>query len=161
MKTKYPNQKKIIVHREQIEKGKQKPFLTVYLENIKEASKNLSGEVAFKLYLYCLSNQDNYDFDYSPQHFAAEYGVSVDRARKAVNELISCGYWVNEGANNYHFYELPQNTSRIAILTEKRKVPQDDGTFRDYSYKELYDELNRVGYSDVAISEFWNKCEVE
>lgn len=58
MKTKFANQKRFTITRNTPKKGDKKPFITLYLDSIEEASRTLQGEVAFKLYLYLASNQE-------------------------------------------------------------------------------------------------------
>lgn len=79
MKATYANQKAIIINRTLPKKGERKKFLSAYYDSITLAARTLSGEVAFKLYLYLLSNQDQYVDNFSPANFAADFGTSADR----------------------------------------------------------------------------------
>lgn len=143
MKTTFPNQKKVITHREKIKKGSTKPFIGIYLDSIKEASRNIKGEVAFKLYLYCAANQDGFAFDFSPSHFAAEYGTSLDAAHKAVQKLIEAGYLVHNQKNEYNFYELPQSKTTLVPTSNKRKTfrDADTGELLEFTFWELVQEI--------------------
>ena len=82
MKATYANQKAIVINRTLPKKGERKKFLSAYYDSITLAARTLSGEVAFKLYLYLLSNQDQYIDNFSPANFSSDFGTSVDRTRK-------------------------------------------------------------------------------
>lgn len=157
MKTNYANQKSITINRELPQKGSKKKFLTAYYDNITLASRTLSGEVVFKLYLYLLANADKYTDDFSPQCCANEFGVSVDRCRKALGQLEEAGYLVKTDKNEYQFYEKPQkrNQIKITIQEETRMVEQEDGTFLPYTYSQFYNELSEMGYAEPMIKEQW------
>ena len=160
MKTKYANQKAITINRNLPQKGSGKKFLTAYYENITKASRLLSGDIAFKLYLYLLSNQDKYTDDFSPQNFANEFGVSADRCRKVFSQLEEVGYLVRCGSNEYQFYEEPQKKITISLgEQERRYIPTDVGEIL-MTYAEVYNELKDECAPDY-ISNFWNNCRKE
>ena len=72
---KFPNQKHFKINRNNpLALGaEKKQFVALYTENVAAASRNISGEVAFKLYLYLLYNQDKYVDNFSPQKFANDF----------------------------------------------------------------------------------------
>lgn len=142
------------------QKGSGKKFLTAHYDAITKASRLLTGEVAFKLYLYLLSNQDKYIDDFSPQHFSNDFGVSADRCRKVFEQLEEVGYLVKTGSNTYSFYEEPQKKNTIQVgEQEKRFVPTDEG-FVLMTYAEVYTEL-KENYPTDYIAEFWSGCRRE
>lgn len=145
---KYANQNKVLIKRTIPEKGAKKPFLCIYNENIEDAARELSN-TEFKLYIYLVSNSNDYSFDYSPQHFANTYGVGLTASREAWRALIKKGY-LTESATNSHYYtftEQPQiKQEPIEIVKEKRGFHLPDGTIRFFTYKELL-EINE---GDVA-----------
>lgn len=161
----YPNQKHFTINRINPLTEK-KQFLSITCENLALASRNLNGEVPFKFYLYLCSNQDGYSFDYSPQHFANVYGVSIDSARRAADRLIETGYLIRDEKhkNGFVFYETPQEKKTSIkipeIKEEKRLFEQEDGSFKAMTYTQVYNELKEV-YSEETIKEqVWNKAEV-
>ena len=100
----YPNQKHFIIHRiNPITEKKQ--YLAISTENLAIAARNLSGEVAFKFYIYLCSMPNGYEFDYMPKEFSEAYGVSTGSAYAAVDKLIKAGYLVESESrkNDYLF----------------------------------------------------------
>ena len=159
----YPNQKHFTINRINPLTEK-KQFLSITCENLALASRNLNGEIPFKFYLYLCSNQDGYSFDYSPQHFANVYGVSLDSARRAADKLIEAGYLVRDEKhkNGFVFYETPQEKkSSIKRKTdvEKRLIEQEDGTFKAMSFSELCRGLSELSETEIK-EEYWNTAEV-
>ena len=150
----YANQKTFTIHRIIPERGGGQ-FLQIYSKNIAEASRILTP-VAFKLYLYLASNQDNYTKDYSPRDFSNLYGVSYDAARKAPQALIDAGYLVQTD-NGVDFFETPQERRpRLVVEPERRK-------YKDFvmTYEEVYEDLKEGGWLDSRIEDFWtNEMEV-
>ena len=165
---KFPNQKHFKINRNNpLALGaEKKQFVALYTENVAAASRNISGEVAFKLYLYLAANADNYEFDFSPQHFANIYGVSIDAAKKAVQKLIDAGYLTpsKKYKNSYEFYEIPQEKpASIKYIPEEqelRLIPQDDDSFKPMTYIEVYRELIKDNTPVKDIEAFWNRMEV-
>lgn len=160
----YPNQKHFTINRINPLKEK-KQYLSIVNENIAEASRRLSGEIPFKFYLYLCSNQDNYSFDYSPQHFANIYGVSLDSARRAPEKLIEAGYLVpsEKHKNGFDFFEVPQEKKtsiKVEIVEEKRFIEQEDGTLKPMTYSEVYNELKNEYPESIIKEQVWNVAEV-
>ena len=75
--------------------------------SLERAARLLKGEVAFKLYLYLLCHNNHEQIIFSPKDFAANYCVSIDRARKVFPQLIDAGYLVEIDEGSYIFYETP------------------------------------------------------
>lgn len=161
MKTTYANQKAITINRNLPTKGEKKKFLSAYYDNITQASRLLTGEVAFKLYLYLLSNQDKYVDNFSPQKFANDFGTSIDRTRRVFAQLEEAGYIVRTSANNYQFYETPQKVKQIVMkpVDEYRIAQYEDGTKAAISYNEYYNSL-KDNYSLTEIDKSWNELPV-
>ena len=67
-----PNQRIFTVKRDMPKQSKEnkRPYMIAYTDAIEEAGRNLSTVGAFKVYMYCISNQDNYRFGCSPQDIA-------------------------------------------------------------------------------------------
>lgn len=119
----YPNQKSVVVHRNMPNKTKTtgRNYMIVYTDIIENASKNLKKPSSFKLFMYLVSNQDNYYSNLSTQDFSNTYGISLDSAKDAVNDLIEKGYLVLREKHLYDFYEYPQ-TSNIDFVPEEAKT---------------------------------------
>lgn len=158
----YANQKTFTINRITPAPGSGKQYISIHTQTLAAAARNLSP-VGFKLYLYLASNQNGYEKDYSPRDFANIYGVSIDAARKAPQNLMDCGYLILTHGNKYAFFEEPQEiaskTSIALPKCEKRLIPQDDGTEKAMSYMEVYNEL-KDNYSEEEIKNFWNEQEV-
>lgn len=159
MTTTYANQRAITINRTMPQKGTKKPFLAAYYDSITTASKLLTGEVAFKLYLYLLSNQDKHVDFFSPQKFANDFGVSADRCRKVFQQLEEAGYLEEVGKNEYQFYEMPRQQPTIKVEEgEKRIVPRSDGSTKLMTYEQVYKELHNY-YSPTMIDKLWAELE--
>ena len=150
-----PNQRNIIINRKDaLSSGRQ--YLAINCDTLAEASRNISGEVPFKLYLYLASNKNGYEFSFSPQHFSNIYGCSIDASRKAFVKLIESNYIINKGNNSFEFFETPQERRpRLDIQPERRSYKG-----QLFTYKEVYEELSGE-LMEEEIKEIWNnKMEV-
>lgn len=150
-----PNQRNITINRKDaLSSGRQ--YLAINCDTLAEASRNISGEVPFKLYLYLASNKNGYEFSFSPQHFSNIYGCSIDASRKAFVKLIESNYIINNGNNSFEFFETPQERRpRLDIQPERRSYKG-----QLFTYKEVYEELSD-NLMEEEIKEIWNnKMEV-
>ena len=150
-----PNQRNITINRKDaLSSGRQ--YLAINCDTLAEASRNISGEVPFKLYLYLASNKNGYEFSFSPQHFSNIYGCSIDASRKAFVKLIEANYIINNGNNSFEFFETPQERRpRLDIQPERRSYKG-----QLFTYKEVYEELSG-DLMEEEIKEIWNnKMEV-
>lgn len=111
--TTHPNQRVLVIERELPKKTKeeQRPYMVAYIDNIAAAGKELNG-VAFKLYCYFLSNENNFNLVFSPKDFTNNYGGSIKSAQAAFTELVEKGYIVLEKGNRFRFYEKPKAGSK-------------------------------------------------
>lgn len=150
-----PNQRNITINRKDaLSSGRQ--YLAINCDTLAEASRNISGEVAFKLYLYLASNKNGYELSFSPQHFSNIYGCSIDASRRAFVKLIESNYIINKGNNSFEFFETPQERRpRLDIQPERRSYKG-----QLFTYKEVYEELSG-DLMEEEIKEIWNnKMEV-
>ena len=150
-----PNQRNITINRKDaLSSGRQ--YLAINCDTLAEASRNISGEVPFKLYLYLASNKNGYELSFSPQHFSNIYGCSIDASRKAFVKLIESNYIINNGNNSFEFFETPQERRpRLDIQPERRSYKG-----QLFTYKEVYEELSGE-LMEEEIKEIWNnKMEV-
>jgi hypothetical protein len=123
-----------------------KAFIFAYCEAIEAAARNTTP-TGFKLYMYFISNKDNFKFAFSSAHFAETYGCSTKSAKEAFNELVAKGYLtLIEGAKtSYVFHELPQieeapislPSSLAKSLLKKRFLDEETGECFELSFKEL------------------------
>ena len=133
-----PNQRIIRINRnipKQTEDNT-KPYMIAWSENIENASRNLSTGGAFKVYMYLLSNKDNYTFGCSPQDISNKYGISLKTAKDGINQLIEQGYLVAINKNTYEFYETPRTTD-LEPVAEVRKKFSSKGQILELTYSEL------------------------
>lgn len=142
----YPNQRIITVFRDmpnRKENKDNKPFVMIYRSSIDQASKNLKGQVAFKLWLYLAGNTDSYTQGFSPQAIKDYMGVSLNSARQAFNQLVQKKYLIQEqgSKNRYKFYERPHNSNLKAVEARKRFLDDDEKEVH-LTYKELLEAVN-------------------
>lgn len=104
----FPNQKTITIHRKELKQ----PFLGINKDTFVEAYKNLNA-TALALYLFFLSNKDNYTFALSPAGIAKELGMPESTCKDQIEKLIKKNYLIQrkEGSNQYDLYETPQSDS--------------------------------------------------
>lgn len=101
----YPNQRLITIHRDPVPKGTKEPFLNINYANLQNAMKDLSNS-AFKVYIYFVSNRDNYKMGVSPADIRDKTGVCLETVRKGIRELQNKGYIIYGDEYKYHFYEV-------------------------------------------------------
>ena len=123
-------------------KENKRSYVVAYTDVITQAAQNFGTKhTAFKLYLYCLCNQDNYHFALSPQDFANEYGVSLKSAKDAVNELIAAGYLVLRNKKTYDFYETPHLDDLEPVDEVRKKFETKSGKVLELTFSELVEKL--------------------
>ncbi len=149
-----PNQRVITIKRDMPKQTKdnKRPYMVAYTDAIEEAGRNLSTVGAFKAYMYCVSNQDNYRFGCSPQDIADKYGISLKTAKDGIDKLIENGYLVAIGKNSYEFHERPRTTDLKPIEEVKKKF-SSKGQILELTYTELID---LVGEEKAKIA--WNSA---
>ena len=156
----HPNQRKILIHRNMPKEGA-KDYLCVFNKPLYAAMKEISGEVALKLYIYLLTNKDNFEFWYSPAHFCGACAASPDAARRAMKQLIELGYVKELGGNKLEFYEEPQmkELPPLPSMIERRVFKDSEGNNRILTYEMIYKQFHGKG-TDAEIQDFWNSLEV-
>ena len=105
----YANQKTVTVHKPSYTEN----FLQVSKDEWMDAFANLTRS-SFGLYLYCCGNKNGYEFGLSSQAVQNDLGISDSSYRRAVEELLIAGYFI-EGSHSktLHFYTTPQPTSYV------------------------------------------------
>lgn len=143
-----PHQRIIKINREKVNyKDSKRPYMIAYTDLIEQASQDLSG-AAFKVYIYMISNQDNYKFGCSPQDISNRYGLNVDTVKKSINKLIEKGYIVKTNGT-YEFYEKPLVLDLEPVEKVKKKFRTKKGNVIELTYDELVD---RVGQDKASIA---------
>lgn len=142
----YPNQNTFLINKEEVKRdsGKFRPYLTAYIDTIQTAAKNLTGN-SFKLYIYLLSNSNNFTSAFSPKDVADKYGCSVDSARDAFKTLVSKGYLtLIEGTKTKYIFKDVVSSAPISLpsaivdnIVKKRFKDNDTDTIYEWTYKEL------------------------
>ena len=104
----FPNQRKIRVNREKVERNSGLNFACIYKENIFEAMRDLKNST-FKVWLFLASNKNLYCLEYSPAYLSKVIKISIQTAKTSFNELKEKGYLVQDDSdsNTYNFYEKP------------------------------------------------------
>lgn len=144
-----PNQRIVSIFRDTPKKESNRPFAYIYTNNIQEASRNLKGETAFKLWMYFASNKDNYTFAWSPKAFAETYGCSEKSAREAFNQLVSLSYLTTGNhKNDFFFHETPPVS--ISAVEERREfIDNDTNTLYYWTYSELLEQVKNKQTADA------------
>ena len=157
----YPNQKQITIIRENVEKTKNtgRLYLIAYQDNLIEAM-NLLSPAAFKVYVCLLFNKDGYKVEFSPEHLKRMTGLCKDTVRKAVGQLINCGYIEELKENKLVFHEeriIPKNYESSDSLFDKTKIFKDDNTGLDItvSFRQL---VKKIGY-EAALEKWEEGCD--
>lgn len=127
----YPNQKKIIVHRDYPKSD----FLQISNEHWMEINKKY-GPYALQEYLYFSKNKDGYSFALSPEAAEKEAGIKRTTFYKFANLLIEEGYLVRKSGNTFDFYETPHKQ----VENEKMASPQSEFTNSQGKPENLFNE---------------------
>lgn len=104
MEYSFPNQKKIVIHKDR----PQRDFLQIQNKHWMEINKKY-GPYALQLYLYFAKNADGFELGLSQEAAQMEAGIKKTTFHKYVNLFIAEGYLVKRNGNIYDFYEQPQN----------------------------------------------------
>jgi len=114
----YPNQKTVTVHKTRCYQD----FMQVNKDEWMDAFSTLTRS-GFGLYLYCCGNMNGYRFALSSQAVQNALGISDSSYRRAVEELLANGYFIEENNNKtLHFYTTPQPTSYIPKPKKSKKA---------------------------------------
>lgn len=115
LKKLYACQKAIIIKKEWARRDSQDVNFSINKRDMLEAMNTLST-VGFKIYMYCMSNQNDYIFGLSRNDVCKQTGVSSRSYTTAIQELIQLNYLVydnematdgHEQAPVYTFYSRP------------------------------------------------------
>lgn len=151
-----PNQRTITINREKIVKGGNKRYTLVYCDNMNQASRTLNGS-GFKLYMYFLSNADQYLSGFSPKAVKDAMGLSENTARDAWKELEDKKYIIKDKGNKYYFYETPVLNGIRSVQVKKEFIDEDT----DQIYHWTYDELLAAVQNPTLARELWETAKEE
>jgi hypothetical protein len=103
----------------------------------------------FGLYLYCCGNQDGYKLELSSAAVQNALHISDTSYRRAVEELLKKGYFIQNTTTKYDFYTSPQPTSYVP--KPKKKKASGGGAaepaLEETSAAEPIEEPTRPSYS--------------
>lgn len=107
----FPNQKKVLIHRDQ----RKRDFMQISNDHWMEFNK-LYGPYALQLYLYLAKNADNFSLALSQQAAEDQAGICKTTFHKYLNLLIDKGYLVWREGNIYDFYETPHEPKKKDVI---------------------------------------------
>ena len=111
----FPNQRTVTIHKPHYEGN----FVQVGIDEWQEAFDPLT-RIGFGLYLYCCGNQDGYKLELSSAAVQNALHISDSSYRRAVEELLEKGYFMQRTATKYDFYTTPQPTSYVPKPKKKK-----------------------------------------
>ena len=140
----FPNQRIVTIHKPLYEKN----FVQVDIDEWQEAFDHLT-RISFGLYLYCCGNQDGYKLELSSAAVQNALHISDSSYRRAVEELLERGYFIQKTNTKYDFYTTPQPTSYVP--KPKKKKASGSGAaapaFEETPAAEPIEEPTRPPYS--------------
>ena len=111
----FPNQRTVTIHKPLYEGN----FVQVDIDEWQEAFDRLT-RISFGLYLYCCGNQDGYKLGLSSAAVQNALHISDSSYRRAVEELLEKGYFIQNTTTKYDFYTSPQPTSYVPKPKKKK-----------------------------------------
>ena len=140
----FPNQRTVTIHKPLYEGN----FVQVDIDDWQEAFALLTKS-GFGLYLYCCSNMNGYKLGLSSAAVQNALHISDTSYRRAVEELLKKGYFIQNTTTKYDFYTSPQPTSYVP--KPKKKKASDGGAaapaLEETSAAEPIEEPTRPPYS--------------
>ena len=109
-----PNQMVATIVREEPNRNN---FVLINEESIAEAMKALTP-VEFQVWMYLAKNQNNVEWEISPQAACNQWGIKVSSFHKAITTLKNAGYLVpkdEKTKTRYWFYEKPKATQTYFV----------------------------------------------
>ena len=111
----FPNQRTVRIHKPKYEGN----FVQIDINDWQEAFATLTRS-GFGLYLYCCGNQDGYKLELSSAALQNALHISDTSYRRAVEELLEKGYFIQNTTTKYDFYTTPQPTSYVPKPKKKK-----------------------------------------
>lgn len=109
-----PNQMVATIVRE---KPSANNFVHINEDSIAAAAKALTP-VEFQVWMYLAKNQNNIEWEISPQAACNQWGIKVSSFHKAITTLKKAGYLIPKDKTTktkYWFYEKPRATETIFV----------------------------------------------
>lgn len=118
-----PNQRMVVTQKTQSDK--EHTYAIVNLKALFTAARELTDK-AFKLYSRLNMHSNEYAYALSPVEIQKTTGMSEDRYRRAVKELIKKGYLVQSAGqkNLFTFYEYPARDAPSISVKEMDQAPE-------------------------------------
>lgn len=101
-----PHQRKITINKEKT--NKKNYYAAINLLALENACNRLQSKAGFKLWIYLAKNQNKYKFSLSSSHFCCWSGCARTAYRSAFNELMEHHFLIEDGKENYVFFEYPE-----------------------------------------------------
>ncbi|MBQ8616756.1 MAG: hypothetical protein IJ418_04490 [Clostridia bacterium] len=117
----FPNQRTVTIHKPAYIGN----FVQVDIDDWQEAYADLTRS-GFGLYLYCCGNKDDFKLELSSAAVQNALHISDSSYRRAVEELLEHGYFIQKTNTKYDFYTTPQPTSYVP-KPKKTKKKSDGG----------------------------------
>ena len=111
----FPNQRTVTIHKPKYDGN----FVQVDINDWQEAFDHLTRS-GFGLYLYCCGNQDGYKLGLSSAAVQNALHISDSSYRRAVEELLEKGYFIQNTNTKYDFFTTPQPTSYVPKPKKKK-----------------------------------------
>ena len=111
----FPNQRTVTIHKPLYEKN----FVQVDIDDWQEAFALLTKS-SFGLYLYCCGNMNGYKLGLSSAAVQNALHISDTSYRRAVEELLEKGYFIQNTNTKYDFFTTPQPTSYVPKPKKKK-----------------------------------------
>lgn len=112
----FANQRTVKIHKPVYDGS----FVQVSIDEWQEAF-DLLTKSGFGLYLYCCGNMDGYKLELSSAAVQNALHVSDSSYRRAVEELLEHGYFIQKTNTKYDFYTTPQPTSYVPKPKKAKK----------------------------------------
>lgn len=130
-----PNQRVLTIDKQPTDK--QHFYTANNLKALDQAAGRLQSKGGFKLYMYLAKNQDKYHFALFSSDFCAWSGLGIKAYNSAFDELVTEGYLIEKGKNNYIFHDLSQKEEEnefVNIEIPKEKVEEAAAAKKDLSF---------------------------
>lgn len=111
----FPNQRTVTIHKPKYDGN----FVQVDINDWQEAFDHLTRS-GFGLYLYCCGNQDGYKLELSSAAVQNALHISDSSYRRAVEELLEKGYFIQNTTTKFDFFTTPQPTSYVPKPKKKK-----------------------------------------
>lgn len=115
----FPNQRSIRINKEVSDR--ENLYAIINLDALNLAIGILS-HTTFKLWMYLDKNQKGYEFALSRQGAMKALNISKGTYKKAFDELTAEGYLVENGKNQYDFYELPKSDDVLIRIKKTDEI---------------------------------------